>query len=132
MQPESHQFNCSLKSEAAVLVKHTPVQRIAIQTDVTVEDTQTHNLIARFTNQVDVKVEVIRDSLRGRDLHGLKLLKDDSSDSGSPKDKSFNNVHVFVQVFVVVNFLKFHDQIISRGKRFGQLHCGAKIIQLTL
>jgi hypothetical protein len=123
MQPELNQFNCSLKSKAAVLVEHTPVQRVAIETDVTIAYTQTHNLITRSSNHVDVEVEVVSNRVGSFESHRLQLLEDDSSDCGNPHHNSFNNVHVFVEVFAVINLLQFHDQIVSGRESFGQFHC---------
>ena len=116
MRPELHQISCSLVSEAAVLVKHTPVQGIFIHSDVTVVDAQTHNLITRSIAHVKVEVEVIRDSFRSGDFQSLELFPDHSSDCGNIDHNSFNNVHVFVQVFGIVNLLQLHNQIISRRK----------------
>ena len=123
MQPESNQFNCLLKSEAAVLVEHTPVQRIAIETDVTIAYTQTHNLITRSSDHVDVEVEVVSNRIGSFESHRLKLLEDDSSDCGNPHHNSLNNIHVLIQLFAVINLLQFHDQIVSGRESFGGLHC---------
>ncbi len=123
MQPELHEISCLLVSEAAVLVEHTPLNRSFIHSNVTIEYTQTHNLIAKIMAHVNVEVEVIGDSFRSCDLHGLELFPEDCSDCGSPSHNSFNNVHIFVQLFFIVNVLQLHNQIIRRRKSFSQLHC---------
>ena len=108
--------------QGTLLVEHTPGDAVAIQTDVTVANTQPNDFIARFTDHVHTQVEVFGEHFRSLELHGLDLLPENSSnhigDCGNSENKT---PHILVEFFVV-NLLQNVDQSISRGEGFGEVH----------
>jgi len=108
--------------QGALSVQHTPHDSVVIKTHVTVANTQTHDFITRVTNQVDAEVEVISHEFGGLKLHHLDFLPEDSRNCCHECTHGNNEVHVIVEQFTIVNLLKLHHEIISRGKGFGQLH----------
>jgi len=108
--------------QGTVLIQHTPGDSVVIKTHVTVADTQTHDFITRFTNQVHAKVKVIRENCRSLEFHSLKFLPENSCNCGNECcHGDHETLHILIE-FLIVNLLKLHEQIISGRKGFGQVH----------
>ena len=111
-----------LIGQGTLLVEHTPGNAAAIQTDVAVAYTQPNDFIARFTNHVHTQVEELGEHFRGLESHGLNLVPEDSSNHSNKCCHGENETpHIGVE-FLIVNLLKLHEQVISRGEGFGEVH----------